>query len=88
MNKDQMLVSLLSEFVGTFVIILGYAYFNTLPIILTLIVLAKTVTLGHLNPAVTIWYYVSGKMDITKAALYILAQCLAPVLFVILKTDL
>ena len=81
-----MIQSLLGEFLGTAAVIAGYQYFHSLAIILTVIVLSKTVTLGHLNPAVTVWYYMAGKISITTAISYIIAQLLAVV--VIAKTDL
>lgn len=83
-----MIRALLSEFVGTAMVIAGYAYFHSLPMILTVIVIAKALTLGQLNPAVTLWYYMSGKLDIMSAISYVVAQSLAVVTVIITKTDL
>jgi glycerol uptake facilitator-like aquaporin len=86
MNKGQMIQSLLGEFLGTASIIAGYQYFYSLPIILAIILIAKSVTLGHLNPAVTMWYYMAGKIDVVTAVSYVITQCIA--VLVIAKTDL
>lgn len=67
-------MSVISEFLGTYAIVYGTAAYGWLPIVLLIIILAKTITLGHLNPAVTLWYYFAGKIDTTTAMMYIFAQ--------------
>lgn len=69
-----MVIGILYEFIGTLAILYGTAVFGWLPIVLLFIVIAKTVTLGHLNPAVTLWYYLAGKINGSKALAYILSQ--------------
>jgi hypothetical protein len=85
MNKDQMIQRLLAEFVGTAIIMLGYQYFQSLPIFLAIYVIAKTVTLADMNPLVTLWYYLGGKTNLATALSYVVAQVLAVV--IIAKTD-
>lgn len=70
-------MSILYEFLGTSLIVYGTAAYGSLFIILACIVVAKSVTLGHLNPAVTLWYYLAGKLDASTATMYILSQLTA-----------
>jgi glycerol uptake facilitator-like aquaporin len=74
-----MVIGILYEFIGTLAILYGTAVFGWLPIVLLFIVIAKTVTLGHLNPAVTLWYYLAGKIDGQKALAYMLSQFAASI---------
>jgi glycerol uptake facilitator-like aquaporin len=67
-------IDVLYEFLGTSTVLYATATFGVLPIILLFMVIAKTVTLGHLNPAVTFWYYLNGKINGSKALAYILSQ--------------
>jgi glycerol uptake facilitator-like aquaporin len=77
-------LSILYEFVGTLAIVYGSAkYGSSLLIILAIIVITKTVTAGHLNPAITFWYYLSGKADASTALMYMLSQFMAA--FVVFK---
>jgi glycerol uptake facilitator-like aquaporin len=77
-------LSVLYEFIGTLAILYGAAkYSDALPIVLAIFVIAKTVTSGHLNPAITFFYYLSGKIDATTALMYVASQCLAA--FVVFK---
>ena len=85
MNKNQMIQSLLAEFVGVSLIMLGYHYFASLPVSLAIYVIAKALTLGHLNPLVTLWYYTKNKITMLNATYYIIAQILA--VMMIAKTD-
>ena len=64
----------LLEFIGTLIIIYGGAVFDWLPIVLVIVVITKTVTMGHLNPAVTLWYYLARKIDGLTALTYIVSQ--------------
>jgi len=81
-----MIQSLLAAFVGSAIIMLGFRYFHSLAILLVIYVIAKTITLAHLNPLVTLWYYLQGKMNLTTSVLYVIAQILPVV--IIAKTDL
>lgn len=77
-------LSFLYEFIGTLAILYGSAkYGGALLITLVIYVIAKTITAGHLNPAVTFFYYLSGKMDATTSLMYVASQCLAA--FVVFK---
>jgi glycerol uptake facilitator-like aquaporin len=85
MIKDQMIQPLLAEFVGVSMIMLGFHYVASLPVSLAIYVLAKALTLGHLNPLVTLWYFMKNKLSMLNATYYIIAQILAVVM--IAKTD-
>jgi glycerol uptake facilitator-like aquaporin len=77
-------LSILYEFIGTLAILYGSAkYGGALLITLVIYVIAKTVTSGHLNPAVTFFYYLSGKTDGPTALMYVISQFMAA--FVIFK---
>ena len=77
-------LSLFYEFIGTLAIVYGSArYGSSLLIILAIIVITKTVTAGHLNPAVTFWYYMAGRTDGPTALMYMLSQFMAA--FVVFK---
>lgn len=74
-------LSLFYEFIGTLAIVYGSAkYGGSLLIILAIIVITKTVTEGHLNPAITFWYYLAGKIDVQTAVMYVVSQLAASVL--------
>jgi len=77
-------LSVIYEFIGTLAILYGSArYGGALLITLVIYVIAKTVTSGHLNPAVTFFYYLSGKTDGPTALMYMISQFMAA--FVIFK---
>ena len=77
-------MSILYEFIGTLAIVYGAAKFGgALLITLAIYVIAKTVTAGHLNPAITFFYYLSGKTDASTALMYVVSQLTAA--FVIFK---
>jgi len=77
-------LSILYEFIGTLAILYGSArYGGALLITLAIYVIAKTVTSGHLNPAVTFFYYLSGKTDGPTALMYVISQFMAA--FVVFK---
>jgi glycerol uptake facilitator-like aquaporin len=78
-----MAINVLLEFLGTLLILYGSAEFGWLPIVLAITVVAKSLTMSHLNPAVTLWYYLSGKIDATTSLMYVASQCLAA--FVVFK---
>ena len=48
-----------------------------------IIAIAKVVTMGHLNPAVTFWYYLTKKIDGVTALTYMVSQFTAA--FVVFK---
>jgi glycerol uptake facilitator-like aquaporin len=77
-------LTILYEFIGTLAIVYGAAkYSDALPIVLAIFVIAKTVTSGHLNPAITFFYYLSGKIDASTALMYVISQLTAA--FVVFK---
>jgi glycerol uptake facilitator-like aquaporin len=81
-------MSILYEFIGTLAILYGAAkYSDALPIVLAIFVIAKTVTSGHLNPAITFFYYLSGKTDASTALMYMLSQFMAAFVVFIIQTS-
>jgi len=71
-------LSLFYEFIGTLAIVYGSAkYGGSLLIILAIIVVTKTLTAGHLNPAITLWYYMADKIDAQTALMYVTSQLAA-----------
>jgi glycerol uptake facilitator-like aquaporin len=71
-------LSLFYEFIGTLAIVYGSAkYGGSLLIILAIIVVTKTLTAGHLNPAITFWYYLADKIDAQTALMYVASQLAA-----------
>lgn len=81
-----MIQPLLAEFFGTAIIMLGFVYFKSFPVFIVIYVIAKSITMGHLNPLITLWYYFGGKINVATAVSYVIAQVLAVV--IIAKTDL
>lgn len=76
-----MLTHLIAEFLGTGLLIGTIAYFGKpLMIVLafaTAVFLVGPISGAHLNPAVTVWALLCGKVSHLKAAGYIGAQLLA-----------
>jgi glycerol uptake facilitator-like aquaporin len=76
-----MVAHVLAEFLGTGLLIGSIAYFGTpLMIVLafaTAVILAGPISGAHLNPAVTVWALLRGKVNQTTAVGYVVAQLLA-----------
>ena len=80
----------LLEYIGTTVFLSSIAFVGT-PLVIAgtlfavIFVLGK-LTGGHVNPAVTLWALLSGKLGQSKAILYVAAQLAAAVTVYLLKT--
>jgi aquaporin Z len=66
------------EFLGTSLLLSAIKFIGT-PIAIAgalflAIFVGGSISGGHFNPAVTTWAYLSGKVGVNKAILYILAQ--------------
>jgi len=85
-----MLVHGLSEFLGTALLIGAIAFSGkTLFIVIAFalaVFLSGPISGGHLNPAVTLWAFLSGKIGGTRAVHHVVAQVLAAVAVYILKS--
>jgi glycerol uptake facilitator-like aquaporin len=81
-----MLAHLLSEFVGTSILLGTIAKVGQLMWIIAAFAVAKVLTSpisgGHLNPAVTLWAYLAGKVGASQAVHHVIGQ-LAAVLAVL-----
>ena len=82
----------LLEYLGTTVFLSSIAFVGT-PLVIAgtlfavIFVLGK-LTGGHVNPAVTLWAFLSGSIGRTKAITYVAAQLAASVTVYLLKTRL
>jgi len=78
-----MLVHGLSEFLGTAILIGTIAFSGkTLFIVIAFalaVFLTGPISGGHLNPAVTLWVFLSGKIGGARAVHHVIAQLLAAV---------
>jgi aquaporin Z len=76
-----MLAHLLSEFVGTSILLGAIAKAGKTMWIIAAFALAVLLTGpisgGHLNPAVTLWAYLAGKVGATQAAHHVIGQVAA-----------
>ena len=76
-----MLAHLLSEFVGTSILLGAIAKAGkTMWIIAAFavaVLLTGPISGGHLNPAVTLWAYLAGKVGATQAAHHVIGQVAA-----------
>lgn len=81
--------AVLTEFVGTSVLIATISYIGT-PIaiglaLFVIVLVGGPISGGHFNPAVTLWAYFSHKISHDKAILYFIAQLAAGVLVFLFK---
>lgn len=81
---------ILGEYLGTTALLSSIAYVGT-PVVVAATVLVVKLLLervsgGHINPAVTVWAFLSGSIGKTKAVSYILAQVAAAITVFLLKT--
>jgi glycerol uptake facilitator-like aquaporin len=85
-----MLIHGLSEFFGTTLLIGAIAMTsNTLIIVATFalaVLITGPISGGHLNPAVTLWAFMSGKIGASRAIHHIVAQLLAAVAVYLVKS--
>lgn len=87
-----MLSYALSEFVGTALILSSVAFSGQTIVVVVAFALAVFLTGpisgGHINPAVTLWAYLSNKIGYTRAVVHVVAQLLAAVFVWNLKNGL
>lgn len=69
-----MLTNVFYEFAGTFAVLYANARFGNLFVVVVAFILAKLITSGHLNPALTFWHYLSSNVDGSTAIMYVLSQ--------------
>jgi glycerol uptake facilitator-like aquaporin len=85
-----MLIHGLSEFFGTALLIGTIAMTSNMLIIFVIFAIAVFITGpisgGHLNPAVTLWAFLSGKIGGTRAIHHVIAQLLAAVSVYLIKS--
>lgn len=85
-----MLIHGLSEFFGTTLLIGAIAMTSNTLIIFGAFVIAVLITGpisgGHLNPAVTLWALMSGKIGVSRAIHHVIAQLLAVVVVYLSKS--
>lgn len=85
-----MLIHGLSEFFGTSLLIGAIAMTSNTLIILVVFTIAVLITGpisgGHLNPAVTLWALMAGKIGTTRAIHHAVGQVLAVVAVYLIKS--
>lgn len=85
-----MLIHGLSEFFGTALLIGTIAMTSNMLIIFAAFALAVFITGpisgGHLNPAVTLWAFLSGKIGGARAVHHVVAQLLGAVAVYLVKS--
>lgn len=82
----------LAEYLGVTAVLSAVAFVGTPlaiagTVFVVLLVIGK-VSGGNLNPAVTLWAFLSGKVTQTKAISYVLAQLAAAVTVYLLKRSM
>lgn len=87
-----MLVHAFSEFFGTALLLSSIAFSGqTIVIIVTFMIavyITGPISGGHMNPAVTLWAYLSNKIGYTRAVAHVVAQLLAAMAVWLLKSRL
>jgi glycerol uptake facilitator-like aquaporin len=82
----------LAEYLGTTAFLSSIAFVGTPVVIagtlLVVILAIGSVSGGHVNPAVTLWAFLSGKLGQTKALSYVAAQIAGAITVYLLKTRL
>ena len=85
-----MLAHAFSEFFGTAMLLSAIAFSGqTIVIVITFLIavyITGPISGGHMNPAVTLWAYLSNKIGYSRAVMHVLAQLLAAVLVWMVKS--
>jgi aquaporin Z len=85
-----MLAHAFSEFFGTALLLSAIAFSGQTIVIIAAFALAVYITGpisgGHMNPAVTLWAYLSNKIGYSRAVMHVVAQLLAAVLVWMVKS--
>jgi aquaporin Z len=87
-----MLTHAFSEFFGTALLLSAIAFSGqTIVIVVTFLIavyITGPISGGHMNPAVTLWAYLSNKIGYNDAVAHVVAQLLAAVSVWLLKSRL
>jgi glycerol uptake facilitator-like aquaporin len=87
-----MLAHAFSEFFGTALLLSAIAFSGqTIVIVITFLIavyITGPISGGHMNPAVTLWAYLSNKIGYSRAVMHVVAQLLAAVSVWMLKSRL
>ena len=87
-----MISPVLAEYLGTTAFLSSVAFVGT-PVVIAgtlfvVILLIGTISGGHVNPAITLWSFLSGKITQTKAISYVGAQLAGAVTVYLLSSML
>ena len=87
-----MISPVLAEYLGTTAFLSSVAFVGT-PVVIAgtlfvVILLIGTISGGHVNPAITLWSFLSGKITQTKAISYVGAQAAGAVTVYLLSSML
>ena len=87
-----MISPVLAEYLGTTAFLSSVAFVGT-PVVIAgtlfvVILLIGTISGGHVNPAITLWAFLSGKVNQTKAISYVGAQLAGAVTVYLLSSML
>jgi len=87
-----MLAHAFSEFFGTALLLSAIDFSGqTIVIVVTFLIavyITGPISGGHMNPAVTLWAYLSNKIGYSRAVMHVVAQLLAAVSVWMLKSRL
>ena len=87
-----MISPVLAEYLGTTAFLSSVAFVGSPVVIagtlLVVILLIGTISGGHVNPAITLWSFLSGKITQTKALSYVGAQLAGAVTVYLLSSML
>ena len=87
-----MISPVLAEYLGTTAFLSSIAFVGT-PVVIAgtlfvVILLIGSISGGHVNPAITLWAFLSGKVNQTKAVSYVGAQLAGAVTVYLLSSML
>jgi|688.fasta_scaffold1437926_1 aquaporin Z len=87
-----MISPVLAEYLGTTAFLSSIAFVGT-PVVIAgtlfvVILLIGSISGGHVNPAITLWAFLSGKVNQTKAISYVGAQLAGAVTVYLLSSML
>lgn len=91
-SEKETMNPVLAEYLGTTAFLSSVAFVGTPVVIagtlLVVILLIGKISGGHVNPAITLWSFLSGKVGQTKALSYVGAQLAGAVTVYLLKRAL
>jgi glycerol uptake facilitator-like aquaporin len=90
--EREMISPVLAEYLGTTAFLSSIAFVGTPAVIagtlFVVILLIGKISGGHVNPAITLWAFLSGKVNQTKAVSYVGAQLAGAVTVYLLSSML